>query len=410
MAEATRERLPASTQLNVKTIREALDMVSGHRADVALGNLTIMDALIRSEYPGELRIAGQAGFEQELVLMVAPHMGELAPAFKRALAMMPEIEQLRIRSRWLVANYRFDTPWAKILRQIWPLLLLSGIAVLAVGASYWRLRRQIRLRREAELKLGHQLAFKDALLDSLPYPVVAKDANQRYIEVNAAFEVLLGISKAEILGHTPAAIGKALPDSTIQAVDETCREAIATMTTHSAQLQLRNTQGELCTMIYWVRPFRDADSAVGGVIATLVDITEIYEAQQRALLFERRLQDVTSSLPAIVYQLRRRRECGAHPEFTYAAGNSEASMGLTPQELLAAPPRAGDVPASRGSRPSSRGNGPFRADPTPPGFGVPPAWQAWDALGQLSRGGAPRARRHAVERRDCRCYRPAQPG
>ncbi|WP_376989772.1 ATP-binding protein [Cupriavidus numazuensis] len=334
MSVAIRERLPDVVLVHVKSTRDALNAVSEHRADAMIGNLTTMDALIRSEYPGELRIVGPAGFQQDLVLMTAPGIAELVPAFKRAMVMMPELEKLRIRSRWQAANYRFDAPWGTIVRRIWPLLLLCAIAMFAVAFNYSRLRREIRRRRAAEQQLQCQLALKDALMESLPYPVVAKDSDQRYVEVNAAFEALVGMSKHRLIGRKADALDARQPEASLHVIDDLCEEAIATMTPRDAQLAFRDAAGQAHTMIYGVRPFRAGDGSAGGVIATLADITEIYEAQQRALLLERRLQDVTSSLPAIVYQMRRLRRTGAHAEFTYAAGNGDETMGLSPDDLL----------------------------------------------------------------------------
>ncbi|CAG2156831.1 ATP-binding protein [Cupriavidus numazuensis] len=49
---------------------------------------------------------------------------------------------------------------------------------------------------------------------------------------------------------------------------------------------------------------------------------------------EHRLQEITGSIPAIVYQCRRPAGSTAQFEFTYAAGNGESSLGIAPRDLL----------------------------------------------------------------------------
>ncbi|WP_354686454.1 ATP-binding protein [Cupriavidus necator] len=336
MAATVIDRLPPSVHVQARTVHEALDMVRGARADATIGNLTTMDALLRSDYAGELRVAGLANMTANAVLWAAPHTVALLPAMRRALAMMPEIERLRIRNRWNAANYQFHTPWRAIVRRAWPLLLLSVVALAALALNYTRLRREVRLRIHAQTRLKQQLAIKNALLGALPYPVAARDAAQRYMEINAAFEALCGFKRDDIVGRPadPRITGQSV--ELMETVNELCRRAVATMEPNHAQVEIRDAGGSLRRIIYWANPFRDGDGNAGGVITTMVDITEIYEAQKRARILERRLQDVTSSLPAIVYQIRQPHD-GGTPTFTYAAGDTDSSLGITPKELLKSP-------------------------------------------------------------------------
>ncbi|WP_454738018.1 ATP-binding protein [Cupriavidus necator] len=336
MAATIIERLPPSIHVQARTVHQALDMVRGARADATIGSLTTMDALLRNEYAGELRVAGLADLTANAVLWAAPHAIALVPALRRALATMPEIERLRIRNHWSAATYQFQTPWSAIVRRVWPLILISAVALAAWAFNYARLRRQVRLRINAETLLKEQLAFKNALLGALPYPVAARDAAQRYMEVNAAFEALCGFGRQDIIGRPADTPITGQSAEVMETVNELCRRAVATMEPNRAQVEIRNTAGNLSRIIYWASPFRDSDGNAGGVITTMVDITEIYQAQKRARVLERRLQDVTSSLPAIVYQIRQPHD-GRAPTFTYAAGDTGSSLGITPKELLRSP-------------------------------------------------------------------------
>ncbi|BDB27592.1 PAS domain-containing hybrid sensor histidine kinase/response regulator [Cupriavidus sp. P-10] len=262
------------------------------------------------------RVAGAATFALLLACLLAPAAAQLAaqpPAPHGALA-----------------------PWA------WPLALLSAAALLALAVNYLRLRRQVRLTIHAETLLQRQLAFKNALLGALPYPVAARDAAQRYIEVNPAFEALCGFGRDDIIGRPAGAAISGQSAEVTAATDSLCREALATMAPACLQLDIRSNGGNIRRVLYWASPFRDGDGdgSTGGVITTLVDITEICEAQQRARLLERRLQDVTSSLPAIVYQIRKPHD-GSPPAYTYAAGGTDSSLGITPMALMTPPGAVG---------------------------------------------------------------------
>ncbi|MCY1286910.1 Sensor histidine kinase RcsC [compost metagenome] len=219
---------------------------------------------------------------------------------------------------------------------VWPLAVLSAAALLALAVSHLRLRRQVRLTLHAETMLQRQLAFKNALLGALPYPVAARDAAQRYMEVNPAFEALCGFGRDDIIGQPAGAGITGQSAETMTAADALCRQAMTSMEPTCSQLDIRGSCGEMRRILYWASPFRDGDGSTGGVISTLVDITEIWAAQQRARLLERRLQDVTSSLPAIVYQLRQPHD-GSPPAYTYAAGDTDSSLGITPMALMKAP-------------------------------------------------------------------------
>lgn len=331
MADTIRSHTPDTLHVGVETLRDALTAVRSGDAVATIGNLTTMDALLRQDYAGELRIAGHAGFSEDFAVLAGPHMSEFVPVMRRMLRTIPDTERTRIRDRWLTASYQFYTPWDLILRRALPFLLIGAAACLIVGFSFVRLRKEIRLRTATERQLTHQLSFKEALLNCLPYPVIAKDGAQRYVEVNAAFEDVFGIRRNDIIGKTAQSLEGAQA-SVLKTMDERSFDSAT-----EAPLELTDVSGRKRTVVHIQQEYRDAGGGANGVIGTLFDITDIHEAREQAQLLERRLQDVTNSLPAIVFQMRHVFASGQPVEITYAAGNSDASMGLTPKEILATP-------------------------------------------------------------------------
>jgi len=73
----------------------------------------------------------------------------------------------------------------------------TGRALRMVGAL-----TDITQRKESETKLARYRTFLDRVLDTLPDPLVVKDAKHRFLIVNDAFASLVGRSKADIVGKT----------------------------------------------------------------------------------------------------------------------------------------------------------------------------------------------------------------
>ena len=85
--------------------------------------------------------------------------------------------------------------------------------------------------------------------------------------------------------------------------------------------------------MYWIEPFHLPDGQPAGTVASLVDISEIRDAQARAERLERRLREVTESLPALVYQFELS-PGQSRGRITYVAGKAHETLGVQPQDLL----------------------------------------------------------------------------
>ncbi|MCY1503905.1 Sensor histidine kinase RcsC [compost metagenome] len=332
MEEAIRARLPHADLIAVHSTSEALDMVNSGNADAVLGNLATMDALLRGRGLRDLRIAGLAGFDQEVGLRVASNLESLSQALERALSVMPELERERIHRKWTSSAYQFNVPWRAAVKRIWPMLALGALMMLVLAVSHFRLRQQVALRRRIEEHLENQLAFQEALLASLPEPVAARNANRCYVALNPAFERFFGVKRDDIIGHAVKAVD-AEPAASVDALLALQEEAVAAMEPRHIQVELCNAAGQLRTVIFWVVPFRRRDGSPGGTVTTHMDITEVHEARQRAIAAERQLKDVTDSLPDVVFQSRRG-PSDTWGKVVYAAGDGEGTLGCRAADLL----------------------------------------------------------------------------
>lgn len=333
MSGAVRDNLPATHLVAVKDARQGFELLRSQEVDAMIGNLATMDALVRGDAGRDLRIAGAAGFNQNFDLWLSARLAPLHAVIDRALTSIPAPERSRMERRWTAIDYQFDTSWAALLARYWPALALAGLVILMLAVSHLRLRHQISRRRQTEMRLADELVLKEALLACLPQPIAAKDADRRYTAMNAAFEKFFGVDKANYLGQQARVI--TTPSASIDALLRLQDGALAAMEARHTTLPLVNAEGEERTVIAWAVPYLNRDGSSSGVLTMYLDITEIHEARQRAMRVEQQLKDVTESLPAVVFQIRRGKN-ERKWQISYVAGNVPRVLGVDVHFLLAA--------------------------------------------------------------------------
>jgi len=314
----------------VSSNEAGLAMVAERQADAYIGTLPAIDSLIRDHYAATLRVVGPAGLDQELAFGVRGDLQALVPLFDRVLANMPPSQKRAIRARWLSSTYHYGVPWGWAAGGIAAALLIIGIIVLA----YVRLHRLSRARVHAERALEAQLSFQRALLESVPYPIFVKDAHDRYLAVNHAYEVMFGCTRETLLGSRLDEADLD-PDADLAGM-RTADGALPTWREPgNGELWLppRDAAGPSRRLMLWSHPFQyDADGPPGR-LGTLVDVSEIRAAQARARSSEQRLSDITDAIPATVFQFRLSPR--GERRFIYAAGNVRALLGLSAEDLVA---------------------------------------------------------------------------
>ena len=299
----------------------AMQEVAEGRADAYLGNAAIVDFNIRSYFPGALKIASPANIESRLTISINRRYERLVPIINNAIAAMPKMEQQRIRSRWLWPRYSVGLPW-----RTFELTLLGAAVILAIIIiAYIRLRHEVRQRRAVEHELADQLSFREALMESLPYPLAAKDSANRYIALNHAYETAFSVKREDLIGRTTL---EALPvepawSKQIHAMSEQVQDQNRA---HHAEVNLMDGDHKLRSWLYWMHPFQLPSGKPGGLLVTLVDVTTIRDAEQRARALDQRLRRVTSHLPVVVFELRHTPDGALR--FPYVGGDTRAMWNL----------------------------------------------------------------------------------
>nr|WP_254200989.1 ATP-binding protein [Lysobacter sp. MMG2] len=291
-----------------------------------------IDALIRNRYAAELRVVGPAGMDTELAFGVRREHEALLPVINRVLDGLDEGERQAIRSRWLTTEYAYGAPWGWVLLAAAVLLLVVG----AIAFAYVRLRRATNAKAKAEHELTLQLGFQQALLESIPYAVLVKDSEGRYVAVNRAYEEMFGRRREELIGHTLIETHH-LPDVDANALMDEDAELLRAGGSTRREYQMRlSATDEARSLIVWRHPVITSDGQ-SRLLGTIVDVSDIRAAEARARASEQRLSDITQAIPGLVFRLRVEED--GRRRFTYMAGDSLGMVGMSAQELLADEPR-----------------------------------------------------------------------
>ncbi|WP_164119115.1 ATP-binding protein [Stenotrophomonas maltophilia] len=148
------QQAPQARIIAARSAEQALQRLLDGEADAYVGNLAVVDHLLRSRFPGQLQVAAPAGFNDQLVLAVERRHAALATTFDRLLLQMTPRKREALRSAWLAVEYRNGADWNKVLRWGIPVLLVLLTALLVHGVGHWRLRREVAGRRQLEQRLA----------------------------------------------------------------------------------------------------------------------------------------------------------------------------------------------------------------------------------------------------------------
>lgn len=329
-ARARLQALPNVHAVTVGSADDGLKAVVQGRAFAYIGNLAVIDRIVRERYAGILRIAAPADRVQDLSFGVAPRFAPLLPLVDRVLAAVPETEREYIQNSWLSTHFTFGVA----PRTLWLILAPVGTLTLIFLAVLWfnmtRLRDEVRQRRRTERELLSETRFKTLLMDTVPIPVCVKDGQERFVAVNPAYEQAVGIRAADLIGKTPTPLGRAR-DIDGHTLAEVTRTVIETGAPARGEIRYRGPDAQMHEAVYWARPCTIDDDRP-AVLYAFVDVSDLRRMERRELELKRRLVELTRTLPSVVFQLRFMRE--RSPSFTLLFANQRAD------ELVGAHPSA----------------------------------------------------------------------
>ena len=246
------------------------------------------------------------------------------PSDRLALQAAPTADAQQIAAQ---RDAAIDAPsggWSVNAMRLLPALIAIGVVLAVTLRAFVLLQREMARRVETEARLATQLSFQQTMMEVVPYPLVAKDLRNRYIAVNRAFEKTLGLRREDIIGRTTLEVQSWGADNS-RRLHELAGLSLSTEQREEVEIAFRNLDGDLRHGLFWTGAFAAADGQMAGVVGTMIDITDIRDAEMRARDNERRLHDVTRSLPAVVFQLRRATD-GTY-SFPYIGGDTMQLFG-----------------------------------------------------------------------------------
>jgi two-component system sensor histidine kinase EvgS len=259
---------------------------------------------------------------------INPDFAPLSAIVERA--MLPPIQSIQPTSP--DPNH---SGWTVNARRLLPALIAIGVILAITLRAFVLLQREMARRVDIEGRLATQLSFQQTMMEVIPYPLVAKDLNNRYVAVNRAFEKTLGLRREDILGRTTVE-AQTWGVENSQRLHDLAGLSLASCDREQIEIVFRNLDGDSRHGLFWTGTFSGPDGALAGVVGTMIDITDIRDAEMRARDNERRLHDVTRSLPAVVFQLRRA-ENGVY-SFPYIGGDTRHLFGADLSALSDAQP------------------------------------------------------------------------
>nr|WP_246173983.1 transporter substrate-binding domain-containing protein [Paraburkholderia hayleyella] len=316
--------IPARNLLVAPSLDAALKMVAQGKADVFVGNVAAVDLMLERQYSGTLKILGAVGESDTLTFAVRSDFAPLAALIDRALLAMPPAEKQLIRQHWVTGHVEPQGTWSVTALRLLPLLIGIGIALLVTLRAYTLLQREVRRRKRTERALAVQLNFQQTLMEMVPYPLMAKDLEGRYIAINRAYEEASGLQRGDLLGRTIEG-RQTWGAINSEHLEKMTRDTLLTGERIQLELEFTGRMGDIRHGIFWTALCKGIDGAPSCVLGTMIDITDIRRAEMCARETERRLFDVTRSLPAVVFQLRR--DSGGKYSFPYIGGNAQYLLG-----------------------------------------------------------------------------------
>ncbi|MBW1250808.1 response regulator [Pseudomonas tolaasii] len=152
------------------------------------------------------------------------------------------------------------------------LLLLSG---------WWYMFRLTRRVETAEKALDNQIEFKQALLNGIPHPLYIRDREGRMITCNASYLEFFNFTREEVIGRRTLDMPNVDP-VLARLYYEECMAVMGSGQPLMLDRRILTRHGNEITIFQWLRPYRDSEGQVMGVISGWHDISEREHLLQEA--------------------------------------------------------------------------------------------------------------------------------
>lgn len=139
------------------------------------------------------------------------------------------------------------------------------------GTIMCAIARDITERLAQEKKLEEHAAFMQTLLDVIPNPIFYLDESGRYLGCNIAFEAFFNIRREDLTGKT---VFDLLPAYLASIIETRDRYLLDHAGSQIYGLQVVRADGSQRDVIFYKATFPGEDGHTGGMIGSMVDVTE----------------------------------------------------------------------------------------------------------------------------------------
>ncbi|HEY4369870.1 MAG TPA: ATP-binding protein [Steroidobacteraceae bacterium] len=206
------------------------------------------------------------------------------------------LDKLRVAEEAALARHReVDRQSAQ---RLYLLMAFATVAFLcAIGGFIWRIRQDLRDRRDFQNRLQQSNQFLESLLENIPTMIFAKDAQDlRFVRLNRAGEQLLGYARADLIGKSDRDFFPPGQADTSIAKD---REVMAQGDiVDIPEEEIDTRDGERRILHTRKVPLRHANGTPILLLGISMDVTEQKAAERRIVALNTELQRHTKLLEA----------------------------------------------------------------------------------------------------------------
>lgn len=261
---------PDITLITAKNASVAMQMVNEGKADGAVHNLIGANYMIGRYFRNSLKITARIGEAPARIgFAVGRDQPELYSILNKALADIPPGDISIIANKWQgTPDVKLDT-WAVYRSQFYWLAGIFAILVLTSLVWNYYLRREIRMRQEAQAKLQEQASFRTTLFNGSPVPMYVIDNKLNIIGHNQSWAAFFTQEEQDL-----EALPLTAATHPLAKLAPALREMLAAPGHQPPQRYQINNGEEERTIVHQALPFTDQQGAVAGLICSWQDFTE----------------------------------------------------------------------------------------------------------------------------------------